>query len=384
MFYRSSPHLPNRFGVYIHTPYCVHKCSYCDFFSFTSYQESDFRPFTNKLILELTQSASWLSSLGYREPLHSIFIGGGTPSLFPTDEIHRILDTVLEAFPAEDGIEITLEANPETVTEVFSKQLSKTPVNRISLGAQSFQEAHLKTLERLGSGESIVTAINRLKEVGFQRLNLDLIFGIPGQSPDQMVQDIHKTVALGPEHISSYQLTLKPGHPLYDRLPSDETSADLYELAVSTLRQSGFLQYEISNFCRENGESRHNLLYWDGGDYLGVGPSAASRFFSDGKFYHRKSWSDMNRYFSSGTFPDPVFQESSLEQSLLEATFLELRKNVGVDIARFQGRYGFNLTSARNFPLFLKEGLIETDGQRIRLTDRGRLLADRVTRDLVD
>lgn len=384
MFYSTSPALPNRFGVYVHTPFCVHKCSYCDFYSFTQYTAQDFAPFTDQLVREIASAGRWLTAQKYTTPVSTIFIGGGTPSLFPADQISRILAAIGDHFPWEDEVEITLEANPETVSAEVADALAATKLNRISLGAQSFRPEHLKTLERLGSPASIAAAIAHLKRAGFSRLNLDLIFGIPGQSPRELAADIASAAELGPEHISAYNLTLKPAHPLFTKLPTDDEAADLYELTVETLREAGYGQYEISNFCRPGGESRHNLLYWDGGDYLGVGPSAASRFFSDGRFYHRKQWSDVGRYGQRGEFPDPPFESSSPAQSVLEATFLELRKNEGVNVGTFRARYSYDLSAAKNFSLFVKEGLIEREGEIVRLTARGRLLADRVTRDLVD
>lgn len=378
--------MTNRFGIYVHIPFCVHKCSYCDFYSFTRYAGSDFETLAARLENELSDASSWLrKEKRFEQRAVSLFFGGGTPSLFPIPLLRRVLQTIGKGFSVGDAAEITLEANPETVTDEFCRELREsTSINRISLGAQSFNAANLSKLERLGSRESILRAAERLKRHGYTDFNLDLIFGIPGQDKDGMLADIESAVQLGPKHISFYNLTLKPAHTLFKELPSDDSSAELYEIGRERLQSEGYLQYEISNFAHPGHESQHNLLYWDGGDFLGVGPSAASRFFWDGRFHHRKQFSDFSKYLLQTAFPQPDFEGSSRDQTILEATFLEMRKNRGVNIPAFRERYGYDLRQAKKFPLFVRGGLLEEEGDCLRLTDRGRLLADSVTRDLVD
>lgn len=370
------------FGLYLHTPFCVHKCSYCDFYSFAKYAPSDFARLAGALVGELLAAHEFLKD---RQPpkATSVFFGGGTPSLLPVAELAAIFSSALGLFPAEPDAEITLEANPETVTEELAAAwLAKTPVNRVSMGAQSFQLKFLKTLERLCPPEAIVAAAGMLKRAGVRNFNLDLIFGIPGQTLPDVIDDIDRAVALEPNHISFYSLTLKPGHTLYPTLPDDDFSADLYEAGVERLAKAGYAQYEISNFAKPGYESRHNLLYWNGGDYLGIGPSAASRFFWDGTFHHRKAPADIVKYLEGTDFPAPGFEATTPAQTILEATFLELRRNEGVDVTAFHSRYGYDLTSSPKFNLFVNEKLLEREGPRLRLTDRGRLLADEVTREL--
>jgi oxygen-independent coproporphyrinogen-3 oxidase len=378
--------LTNSFGIYVHIPFCVHKCSYCDFYSFTKYEVGDFAQFTHVLCREAEQAKSFLESWGVElQPVKSLFFGGGTPSLLPVDMLARIIQTLQTRFEFLPEAEITIEANPETVSESFLEQLKmKTPVNRVSLGAQSFSEQNLKSLERLGSRESIYQAASLLKKFGYKNFNLDLIFAIPGQSEAQMLQDISEVASLEPTHVSSYNLTLKPGHPLYSKLPKDDFVAELYEKVVSRMTSLGFGQYEISNFAKPGASCEHNLLYWSGGDFLGLGPSAASRFFKDGIFHHRKAFSDFNKYLDQLNFEQVAFESSSRTQTHLEATFLELRKNDGIDLEVFSRKYGYDPSLAKQFSLFVKEGLIAKEGKKLFLTPKGRLLADLVTERLVD
>jgi len=376
--------LPNSFGVYIHVPYCIHRCSYCDFFSLTQYQESDFEKLVDHLLAEATSASEWLHREGRVPALaRSVFIGGGTPSLLPVGTLNRLLRGVLKLFPTQPDAEITSEANPETVTDDFCRALlSETPINRVSLGAQSFSEKNLSLLERRCSPRRIGEAVASLNRAGLTNYNLDLIFGIPGQTHAALCDDIRAAAALGPNHISFYNLTLKPGHTLFKSLPSDDEAADQYEVGVMALADLGYAQYEISNFAQPGKESRHNLLYWQGGDYLGLGPSAATRFFWDNSFHHRKQYSDLGKYFANASFPSPGFETCNREQTILEATFLEMRTNDGVDLPSFRRRYDYDLTSSSTYPLYLREGLLERSANRLRLTARGRLLADRITRDL--
>lgn len=374
------------FGIYVHVPFCVHKCSYCDFYSFTKYHEEDFSSYVEKLCQEIGQAYEFLVvNKKNLKPVGSLFFGGGTPSLLPVTQIEKIIKTLQKQFQFSPDAEITIEANPETVTAKFLEELKTlTPVNRISLGAQSFSEQNLKTLERLGSRETIHLAADLLKQHGFYEFNLDLIFAIPGQSESQMLEDILEVSSLSPTHVSSYNLTLKPGHALFADLPKEDYVAELYEKMVSKLESYGYQQYEISNFAKPKASCRHNLLYWSGGDFLGLGPSAASRFFDEGVFIHRKQWSDFNKYMAQENFSEVPFEKSSWNQTCLEATFLELRKNSGIDLKRFTDRYRYDPSLAKQCSLFVKEGLITKEGNHLKLTRKGRLLADLVTERLVD
>ncbi len=352
----------------------------------TRFDSDAFQRLTARIVAELGQAAGWLrSTRGVSPEVGSIFFGGGTPSLLPAEHLAAITDAIGGAFAVRADAEITIEANPETVSEAFVAELRRrTPFNRVSLGAQSFRPELLRKLERLGSRDSTVGAVERLHAGGFANLNLDLIFAIPGQSVPDLLGDLEAAIALGPRHLSAYNLTLKPGHALYGQLPDDDRAADLYELASGFLQARGYERYEISNYALAGAPSRHNWLYWSGGDYLGVGPSAASRFRWDGRFYHRKQWSDLPRYLGQTDFPEPAFEPTTWGQTVLEATFLELRTNRGVDLSEFVARYGYDLRRAAKYPRFLEWELLREEGGRICLTPKGILLADTITSELVD
>ncbi len=373
------------FGVYAHIPFCVHRCSYCDFYSSTEGSTEAFQRIGDKIAWEAKTASDWLKRNGPLPPVTSVFFGGGTPSLMPMDGLAKLFSTVQKAFAVAGSAEVTIEANPETVTPALVEGLRlRTNVNRVSLGAQSFQSKHLKTLERRGSAESIRSAAKILTEQGFDNFSLDLIFGIPGQTLDDLFRDIDELAALNPTHLSFYSLTLKPGHKLYGGLPSDDAAADLYEKGQERLNACGYSAYEISNFSKPGFECRHNLLYWSGGDFLGLGPSAASRLFRENVFQHRKQVSQWEKYLEVATFPSPEFEVTTGKQTVLEACFLELRKKAGIELEGFENRYGYSLAGASQLDSLMAGGLLERVQGRLRLTPRGWLLAEGVAAKLVD
>jgi putative oxygen-independent coproporphyrinogen III oxidase len=375
------------FGLYVHLPFCTHRCSYCDFFSSTKYTDDKFSQIITTIESELKFHSADLSHKQWPQPVvDTVFIGGGTPSLFPVPLLNRLFETISKQFPWAPGAEITMEANPETLSVEYLRALkSSTPVNRISMGAQTFHPDHLKTLERQCTAQQVRDAADLVRQAGYENFNLDLIFAIPGQSIEQSLQDIEQAAELAPTHISRYQLTLQPGHKLFAQLPDEDFQADAYEAGVSLLEARGYGLYEISNFAKPEYQCRHNLLYWTGGDFLGVGPSASSRMFVQGVFHHRKQVSDLNAYLQGAEQGwSGEWQSTTPEQSFLEAAFLELRTRDGVCLKDFHDRYGFDLTQSKKLPLFKSESLVEELNGLLRLTARGRLLADGISRDLAE
>lgn len=380
----TTPELTNQFGIYVHVPFCIHKCSYCDFYSFTKYGPGDFQRFVESWVREARSAAQWLREhRPLQSPVTSIFLGGGTPSLLPMEFLQTLFSVLQGEFDWAPEIEITLEANPETVTEELAfNWREKTPLNRISMGAQSFQPKYLEALERLGSPSKIQESAGILKRVGLHNFNLDLIIGIPQQTPDEIELDIDWAIRLEPKHLSNYNLSLKPGHPLFKKLPSNDVSADIYEAARKKITNSGFGQYEISNYAVPGFECAHNLLYWSGADYLGLGPSAASRFFWDGVFWHRKQMSDYSAYLAQHKFEERLFEQTTQEQTQLEALFLELRQNKGINLRRFLDRYGLDVLKSPKIELFEKAGWLKVKEPTLSLTDQGRLLTDSIVCEL--
>ena len=372
-------------GIYVHVPFCIRKCSYCDFYSLSKYEESDFREYLRAIKNEISRGEQWLKGRFGKIPLvSSIFFGGGTPSLLPVAMIGEILDEISSRFELSDDSEITLEANPETVTRPFVVALRQsTVVNRVSLGAQSFQSGALKKLGRMATREDIFRAVDCLALVGYDNFGLDLIFGVPGYLREAVGLDIAEAVALEPRHISFYQLTLRDENPLSGPFRRQDLCAELYEFGSERLEQLGYGRYEISNFSVPGYESRHNLLYWNGGDFLGLGPSAASRFFWDGHFHHRAQAADFECYCNRNSSAAFEFESTTDFQTVLEASFLELRKSQGVSVDEFKNRYGYDLTRSYRFADFVKENLLTHEHGCVRLTKKGMLLADYVTGELV-
>lgn len=367
----------------MHSPFCRHKCSYCDFYSFTRYGEPDFARLLTAWKDELDTSVRWfVENDGQAPRAQTVFFGGGTPSLLPVEALSSCLEGISSRFGLSSDAEITLEANPETVTPERARAWRAAGFNRVSLGAQSFQARHLASLERLGSAESTTAAAGHVREAGFDNFSLDFIFGIPGQTSEELESDLRQAAALGPSHLSSYTLTLTSGHKLHGQLPTDDDAAEMYDRGKAVLESLGYARYEISNFAKEGRECRHNLLYWAGGDYLGIGPSAASRLFRGRRFQHRKQVADFPLYVQAKK--GMVFETTNAAQTVLEAGFLELRKRWGVSLEGFRERYGYDLTRARKYPLFLEDGFLVREGDTLALTEKGFLLADTITRDLVD
>lgn len=269
-------------GGYVHVPFCFHKCHYCDFYSFVDREDRQ-EEFAARLDAEL---AAWAPLV--RSPLGTLFVGGGTPTLLRPPVLDRVLGSVRDRLPFAADAEWTVEANPETVTEEVARTLVARGVGRVSLGAQSFDPAHLKTLERWHDPASVARAIGLLRGAGVARISIDLIFGIPGQTLAQWEADLRQAIALGTDHLSCYGLTYEPNTAMTKRMErgefepcEEDLEAAMLERADALLGDAGFARYEVSNWARVRGgdpsaeECRHNMLYWRNRDWLAFGPSAS-------------------------------------------------------------------------------------------------------------
>lgn len=258
-------------SLYVHIPWCLKKCPYCDFNSHTSSEPIPWQSFTEQLIHDL-------SLYNDTRPIHSIFFGGGTPSLMPPKYIHQFLDALQASFELETNIEITLEANPGTHELNHLAGYLAAGVNRLSIGVQSFDDLHLKALGRIHTREHTIDFYRQAKEVGFSRINLDLMHGLPNQTPQSALSDLRQAVDLDPEHLSWYQLTIEPNTPFYKTpppLPTDSTLESIEQEGFEYLSNWGFKRYEVSAWSKgKESQCRHNLNYWRFGDYLAAGPGA--------------------------------------------------------------------------------------------------------------
>ena len=375
------------FALYVHVPYCRHVCPYCDFNVYASAAPPD-REYVRTLITELrawTAGAPWAN-----RPLATVYLGGGTPSLFGPAAVAALLDAAVVAPGIAPGAEITLEANPGTVTRDRLADYRRAGVNRLSLGVQSFQPAVLRTLGRDHTPEDSAAAVEAARAAGIDNVSLDLIFAVPGTTPLEWTSDLSAALLLDPSHVSAYALTWEEGTPFHTwrrtgRLHAvdDDTEATMAAIAASTLESAGYARYEISSWARPDCASRHNIHYWDGSDYLGLGAGAHSYSAhpAPGRRWANERAPDRYRATieSNGT---AVAVEELLTEPQARAEFVitGLRRLAGVDATEFERRFGMALESA--FPhvaRLIEDALVERTPTHLRLAPRGLLFADTVS-----
>jgi oxygen-independent coproporphyrinogen-3 oxidase len=358
-------------AVYVHIPFCPTKCGYCDFNSYAGFGEEAVDRTVAATIAELSRSP-WRG-----RPAKTIFFGGGTPTYLAASAQLSILDAVLAVHPAVPGCEITTEANPGTVDASKFSALRLGGFNRISLGAQSFLDGDLVRLGRVHASGEIERAVSAAREGGFDNLNLDLMFGLPGQTPWAWRANLDRALDLAPEHLSLYGLTIEPNTAFFKEqlrgelvLPEEEAQLEMYEMAVAETSRAGLGQYEISNFAQAGFECRHNLEYWRGGDYAGYGPGAVGCV--DGA--RTTNWKHPERYWAAVEAGlDAWFEREELtgEARRLEAIMLGLRLNDGLGLDGLE-------VDPRGLSRVVEAGWASVFGGRLRLTAEGRHLASEV------
>ncbi len=385
-------------SLYLHIPFCSLKCSYCDFNSYAKLD--DLVPdFVDALCTEL---ALWAPVVQER-PIETVFFGGGTPSLLPLPHIERIMATTRDHYALADGAEITLEANPGTADGDFFAGILAAGVNRLSIGFQSLHDDELVALDRIHNAAEALQCYRWARDAGFRRINVDLIYGLPGQPMASWQETVERAIELAPDHVSAYALTVEDGTKLaYDvehgtvPPPDGDLQAEMYEWAGQRLTEAGYQQYEISNWSRPGEECSHNLVYWRNGEWLALGPGAHSHW-GDHRFadvysprqFIRLVAATAEEPASAGaspaavlaamrqvTFVDP--QPAALQMA--DTAILALRLNAGLDLAAFERRFGRRFEDVYSDPLAetLELGLLERDNGQLRLTDRGRYLANEV------
>jgi len=375
-------------GLYIHIPFCIRKCHYCDFISLPL-NEEEAAHYVSALLKEAQIWAGML--IPEQRVLDSVYVGGGTPSCLPGDSLTALLESILAFFNLSSGAEITVEANPGTVDTKKMISYRKSGVNRISMGFQSCQQDLLDTLGRIHNFSQAREAFGEARRAGFDNINIDLIFGIPGQTTGQWESCLKAVEDLRPEHISAYSLQLEGGTPLYDRVGRgsllqcpEDTEAEMYELLMDFLKEKGYLHYEISNFALPGRACRHNLRYWRGGDYLGLGPSAHS-YLGGRRFSNRPDLKGYTESIESGRLPVDWEEEVDLSTAMSEAVFLGLRLIEGMDTGEFRERFGREIEDVYGEPVrrLERQGLINLEGGFLRLTRRGLMLGNRVFAEFV-
>lgn len=399
--HRSKPPL----GLYIHIPFCVQKCPYCDFNTYAKLEHL-YQAFVDALCQEL---AHWSHVLA-RPRITTIFLGGGTPTALSAGQLAQIFDAVFRAFQVASDCEITSEANPGTVDQEKFVALHELGVNRLSMGVQSFQPDELAFLGRIHSVRDVYTAYETARQAGFENINLDFMFGLPGQSRENWEATLEEALALAPEHLSLYSLIVEPNTPLYHWVqtgrvphPDEDEAGALYEWAMERLAQQGYVQYEVSNWARADVETasvprlacRHNLIYWRNEEYVGVGPGAHSHMrppvadpiarppaetaairWSN----HRPVPGYIRRVKETG-FAVAEQENLDMSTSMGETMMMGLRLlQEGVPFARFRAQYNRDLRAVYGSEIerLAALGLLRVDQERVRLTRRGLMVANQV------
>ncbi len=396
MFQSPPSFVPDDFpaGLYIHIPFCLKKCPYCDFYSIT---DPSLQPrFLDALISEMNLAGK----NGWK--YDTLYIGGGTPSVLEDAALKKIIDTAGQCFDILSDAEITLEVNPGTVTPTQFKNYRQAGINRISIGIQSFNPESLGFLGRIHSGQDAQNAVKWAKEAGFENIGLDLIYGIPGQTGKLWLRDLQTAVDLQPQHLSCYMLSYEPGTPLHMDLQSraftplaEQRICELYETAVSFLSAHHYVQYETSNFARKDAgvrdtqsvltyASRHNMKYWNFVPYTGLGPSAHS--FMDQK--RRWNHSSVEKYIeelSAGRLPRAGEEVLSREQQWMETVYLGLRQTKGIAVDAVEKKFGinFNARYAGVIADLEEKGLIKSSKDRCALTSEGMLYLDSIAAQFI-
>ena len=360
-------------GLYLHFPFCVKKCAYCDFLSFPTTEDVK-KIYAASLIREIRAYAEAAADC----TVTSVFLGGGTPSIMPPSQLRSVFHALLDSFRIAPDAEISMEMNPGTVNE-GNLSFIFDYVNRVSLGVQSFRDEELLLLGRIHSAEQAVRSIELLRKSGVKNLNLDLMSGIPAQTAKSWEETLRRALEFEPEHISAYSLIVEEGTEFRKRqkagklsLPDEETEREMYRISGEILEGAGLLQYEFSNYAREGFRCRHNVRYWKRGDYLGLGLGAASLF--DGKRWHNTR--NLEHYFAHSADPGQIVCE--LEQldkraEIEEFLFLGLRMRDGVSEAEFRQAFGLELRDIYGEVIDRQtgEGLLAAEEERIFLTPRG-------------
>ena len=365
--------------LYLHIPFCVKKCNYCDFFS-ASGSEEEQEAYVQAMVQEIHQYQEKFRSYEVK----TIFLGGGTPSLLSGNQAERIFQSLHDSFEIARDAEITMEMNPGTVDLQKLKQYKEIGVNRLSIGLQSAQNRELKMLGRIHTFEDFLETWNEVEKAGFENRNIDLMSALPGQKLGTWEDTLKKVLALQPEHISAYSLILEEGTPFYKwyesgkfdagdwELPSEEEEYTMGERTIQILQDAGMHRYEISNYAKPGKECRHNLGYWNRTEYLGIGAGSSS-LIGETRFNHIRDRKEYVEMIRQGEAVDTEREFLSTESQMEEFMYLGLRKTEGISRAAFQDYFQKSLDEIYGTVIekLSDENLLECDGDRVRLSHRG-------------
>ena len=369
------------FGVYVHVPFCITRCGYCDFNTYTPAELGGVNPdaWLRALDKELELAAARLDA----PPVTTVFVGGGTPSLLGGDRLATLLGMVREHFALAPDAEVTTEANPESTWPEFFDTIRAAGYTRVSLGMQSVAPRVLATLDRVHSPGRSSAAAREAMAAGFEHVSLDLIYGTPGESDDDLVRSVDAAVETGVDHVSAYALVVEEGTALARRVrrgelaaPDDDVLADRYELVDARLSAAGMAWYEVSNWSRPGGECRHNLGYWDGGQWWGAGPGAHG-YVGATRWWNVKHPNAYAESLAGGSLPVAGFEQLDADAVHTEDVLLKTRLRQGLPLADLSD------AERERAEAVVADGLLVADDERLVLSPRGRLLADAVVRTLL-
>lgn len=380
-----------RLGLYFHIPFCLSKCAYCDFNSAPAQSVEIVSSYISAMIAHIE---SYKVAAANYEP-DTVFIGGGTPTCIPIEELVRLIRAIKKNFKLTRNVEFSIEANPATVTYPTLLKLHRLGVNRLSMGLQSAHENELKALSRRHTRKDFVKSYRMARDARFDNINVDLMFGIPHQTYDSLMHTIRYVCGMSPNHISLYDLKIEPGTAFYKHyneiaptLPDDDTEADMYLGAIDLLRQNGYLQYEISNFARPGNMCAHNLKYWNCDEYLGFGVSAHS-YFNGSRFAFT---GDINRYIQGVTVKESKIRiteqcETVEERERMgEYIMLRFRLTAGIDDREFTRRFGYSFESlyGEKCAKFINNGFMTGRNGVFALTPAGMFISNYILSEILE
>ena len=374
-------------GLYIHIPYCIHKCGYCDFNSHPIKQD-EMNHYIDALVAEMKHYAKTYSNTNI---IRTIFLGGGTPTTLTVYQLERILKECVSEFTVASDAEITIEANPATIDIEQLKSIRQTGYNRISIGVQSFDKAELKLLDRAHGPEEIHSTVDRARKAGFDNLSLDLMFAVPNQSLSSWESNLNKALEKNPEHLSTYNLTIEQG-TAFSKLqsngklimPDDDHQLELYKRTIERLTKKGFHHYEISNFARRGKECKHNITYWENKNTLGLGAGASS-YMNGTRFKNINLPAHYIRQVKDKKIAVEHSETLEPRQAMGETIMLGLRLLQGISIHQFEKRFQISFINLfRNIISALKEKeLVIIEKDYLRLSQKGLFWADSVTLEFI-
>ena len=371
-----------KLGLYLHLPFCIKKCLYCDFCSFPRPDAELVSAYVDALCRDIEKNAENCRDYS----VDTVYFGGGTPTLLPISEFEKIFLSIEKSFSLSDNAEISSECNPATADREYLSDLLSLGVNRLSVGLQSANENELRALGRIHTYSDFVELYRNARSAGFENVSADLMYGIPEQTPESFEKTLSELVSLDPEHISAYGLKVEEGTPfgkMADRLilPDEDIEYKMYVTCTNYLLQNGYAKYEISNFARTGFESRHNIKYWKGDDYIGFGVSAHSYF--EGVRYSNSR--DIKGYIAGADITDEKRKIPPSEQ-MTEYTMLGMRMSDGIDVLEFRKRFGveFDFVYGEKLKKYIDGGYVLSNDKRRAFSDKGFFVSNFILSDILE